>query len=539
MKLKSLLLSLITVLSLCSSAQPNRPKLVVGMVVDQMRYDYLHRYAAGYGNDGFLRLLREGYSCDNAHFDYVPTYTAPGHACIYTGTSPSQNGIISNEWYDRTLKKGVYCVSDSTVNAVGTTSISGKMSPRRLLSSTITDELMFATNGRSKVIGVSLKDRGSILPSGHSPTGAYWHDSYSNNFVTSTYYMQTLPAWVKAFNERKLVDTLLSKKWDLLLSPDKYLNSTQDDAPYEGKYKGEERPVFPHDLPVLRSTEPELVRRTPMGNTLTLEFAKAAIEGEALGKDNVTDFLAVSLSSTDYVGHQFGINAMETEDTYYRLDRDLAAFLKYLDQTVGQGNYLFFLTADHGACANPAYNADHGLPGGLVDEPFLRDTLEKMLTTTFGNGILLFADAYNVYLDHEVISKKQLDQKAIESACVEFVKSLPGVLNAYPSFELDLSNCHEGVARLVQRGYHPQRSSDINIQLLPGWLDWLVKTGTSHGSPYSYDTHVPVLFFGSGVQAGSTQKPVSVCDIAPTVSAMLKIQSPSACEGTPVVNMFK
>ncbi|MFM9051203.1 MAG: alkaline phosphatase family protein, partial [Bacteroidota bacterium] len=410
---------------------PKRPKLVVGMVVDQMRYDYLYRYSAGYTSEGFQRLLREGFTCENAHFDYVPTYTAPGHACIYTGATPSVNGIVSNEWYDRSLKKGIYCVNDTTVDPVGTTSISGKMSPRRLLSSTVTDELVFATNGRSKVIGISLKDRGSILPAGHAPTGAYWHDPFTNNFVTSTYYMKSLPAWVKIFNERKLVDTLLSKPWNLTLPAERYVNSTDDDSPYEGKYKGEERPVFPHDLPKLRATESELVRRTPMGNTFTLEFAKAAVEGEALGKDEVTDFLAVSLSSTDYVGHQFGINALETEDTYYRLDRDLNEFLVYLDQVVGKGNYLLFLTADHGACANPAYNSDHGFPGGLMDEQLLRDTLSKALSVKFGEGILLFADAYNIFLDRDKIAAKKMDPKIIEDFCAGFVQGLPGVLNAY------------------------------------------------------------------------------------------------------------
>ncbi|MEO8088088.1 MAG: alkaline phosphatase family protein, partial [Bacteroidota bacterium] len=341
---------------------PAKPKLVVGIVVDQMRYDYLFRFKEKYSEGGFRRLMHDGFLFENANYNYVPTYTAPGHTCIYTGTTPSHNGIISNDWYDRELGKTIGCVWDSTMKPVGTTSISGKMSPKNLLCTTVTDELRAASNFKSKVIGIALKDRGAILPAGHSANAAYWHDPYSNNWVTSSYYMAQLPTWAQKFNERKMVDSMLSKPWNTLLPVDSYVESTADDTPYEGLFKGETKPVFPHNLPEIKKDDEELIRKTPFGNTFTAMFAKAAIEGEQLGKGSNIDFLAISFSSTDYVGHMFGTNAIELEDTYIRLDRDLADLLSYLDNTVGKNNYLLFLTADHGAVANPIYNHDHNLP---------------------------------------------------------------------------------------------------------------------------------------------------------------------------------
>lgn len=517
-----------------------RPSLVVGLVVDQMRYDYLYRYSKGYTEYGFKRLLKQGFSCENAHFDYVPTYTAPGHACVYTGTTPAINGIISNEWYDRSIKKSVYCVNDTTVEPVGTTSISGKMSPVRLLSTTITDELRFATNYRSKVIAIALKDRGAILPGGHTANAAYWHDPYLDNWVTSTYYRKELPVWAQQFNARKLPDSLTSQPWNLLLKPNEYTGSTADDSPYEGPFKGESKPVFPHDLPKLKSTDGELIRRSPMGNTYTLEFAKAAITGEELGKHEDTDFLAVSLSSPDYIGHQFGINALETEDNYLRLDRELAAFIDYLDAKIGRSNYVLFLTADHGACANPEFNADHHVPGGTIDEQPMRDSIKAMLVRQFGDSqILLEADASGIFLDRELMQRKKVDASKVEEACVQTVLRFKGVAGAWTASELSRSITREGIARLVQRGYNPQRSADVCIQLQPGWIDWFRKTGTTHGSSYAYDTHVPVIFFGGDIKHGETHQPVSICDIAPTLAAMLRIQEPSGCVGKPIIPVLK
>ncbi|MBC7914923.1 MAG: alkaline phosphatase family protein, partial [Pyrinomonadaceae bacterium] len=315
-----------------------RPKLVVGLVIDQMRWDYLYRYYERYGSAGFKRLLNEGFSCDNTQISYIPTYTACGHASLYTGSVPSINGIAGNDWIVQSTGKHMYCTSDSTVQSVGTTSTAGKMSPKNLLSSTITDELKLATNFRSKVIGISLKDRGGILPAGHSADAAYWYDDLTGNWITSTYYRANLPTWVETFNNQKLVDKYLSQKWTTLYPLETYKQSSPDNSPrYEGKYPKEPSPVFPHDIPAYRSSNASTIRNTHWGNTLTFDFAKSALQSEGLGKSGQTDFLAISLSSTDYLGHQFGPNSVEIEDMYLRLDKDIASFLNYLDTSVGKG----------------------------------------------------------------------------------------------------------------------------------------------------------------------------------------------------------
>ena len=519
---------------------PAKPKLVVGIVIDQMRYDYLFRFGEDYSEDGFKRLLREGFLFENANYDYVPTYTAPGHACIYSGTTPSVNGIIANDWYDRQQGKSINCVGDTAAMPVGTTSISGKMSPKNLLSTTITDELRVASNFRSKVIGIALKDRGAILPAGHSANAAYWHDSYSNNWITSTYYMNELPGWVKAFNERKLADSLLANPWTPLLPMEAYDESTSDDTPYEGLFKNETRPVFPHDLPSISKLDEELIRRTPQGNTFTSLFAQAAIEGENLGRGEQTDFLALSFSSTDYVGHMYGTNAIEVQDTYVRFDRDLASFLNYLDSAIGKNNYLLFLTADHGAASNPVYNHDHNLPGEDFDADTMIRSLKTFLSAQYGDeNFLSHTGARQIYLNRKLIDEKKINAKEMRDKCVRFVKNFRGVAEAASSDELQRDLRRDGIFSFFQKGYNDQRSADILIELNPGWIDWYSKTGTTHGSSYSYDTHVPLIFFGTSIVAGSSNAAVSIADIAPTIAALLSIESPTGTTGKQLKEVLK
>ena len=545
---KIILVSIIVILTSNAIAQrkntilpvlPSSQGLIVGLVIDQMRYDYIYRYWSKFGNDGFKRLVSEGFVFSNTNYNYVPTYTAPGHACIYTGTTPSVNGMISNEWYDRATRKSQYCVNDTTVMPLGTTSISGKMSPRNLLSTTVTDELRLATNMQSKVIGIALKDRGAILPAGQSANAAYWHDPYSNNWVTSTYYMSSLPQWVLDFNKRKLVDSLLSYKWTTLLPINQYTESTPDDNAYEGLFSGEEKPVFSHDLPALKAKESELIRSTPFGNTFTKEFAIAAIQGENLGKGKATDFLALSFSSTDYVGHMYGTNAIELEDTYLRLDKDIAELLKFLDTWTGN-NYLLFMTADHGAVNNPIFSRDYHIPGGKFESGMLSDSLKKYIAGIYGTDTLIMnASSHNIYLNRSYIESKKINLQQVQETCAAFVTNLKGVSAAMTATELARGINRTGIYSLMQNGYNVQRSADVMIQLQAGWIDWYSKTGTTHGTAYSYDTHVPLIFFGKRIKAGSSVDPVSVCDIAPTISQLLNIEFPSGNSGIPLSPFFK
>ena len=522
------------------SVSAKRPKLVVGVVVDQMRYDYLVKFMDKYSEDGFRRLLREGFSFTNANYNYVPTYTACGHACVYTGTTPSYNGIISNDWFNRYTKKNVYCVNDTTVSSLGTTSISGKMSPVNLLTTTIGDELKLATNFKSKVIGIALKDRGSILPAGKGADAAYWHDPYTNNFVSSTYYMKELPKWVDDFNARKVADSLLSRPWTTLLPIEKYTESSADDTPYEGLYSGETKPVFPHNLPAIKAADNELVRKTPFGNTLTREFVESALQNEQLGRRGETDFLAISFTSTDYVGHMFGINAIELEDTYLRLDQDMALLLNALDQQVGKNEYILFLTADHGAVNNPMYSEDHKLNGEFFDGNPLMDSLKQEMKKVYGDGeFFLNTSTSNIYLNRDLVASKKISLADFQNRVAAFIGNFEGVANVITSTELMKGVARTGIASFVQNGFNPQRSADVIVQLQPGWISWGTKTGTTHGSAYRYDTHVPMVFFGKNIHNGSSSEPVVVPDIAPTIATWLDIEFPSGTTGVPLQNLIK
>jgi predicted AlkP superfamily pyrophosphatase or phosphodiesterase len=339
--MKNVLLSVVSaasiLLPIAGISQP-KPKLVVGIVVDQMRYDYLHKYMEDYGNDGFRKLLNEGYSFDNAAYNYVPTYTGPGHASIYAGTTPARHGIVANEWIDPISAEPMYCVADKQVKTIGSkTEEVGKMSPRNMIASNVCDELKIFSNKRSKVFGIALKDRSAILPAGHAADAAYWFDGESGCFVSSSYYTQQLPLWLAKFNSKQLAMKYLNETWDLLLPADRYDESLADDNPYEGKFAGKEKPVFPYNLKELMPNNggQNFIRSTPLGNTLTLNLAKELIANEALGKDEHCDMLAISFSSPDYIGHKFGTDARETQDCYLRLDRDLAELLRFTEEVVG------------------------------------------------------------------------------------------------------------------------------------------------------------------------------------------------------------
>ncbi|MGY0040569.1 alkaline phosphatase PafA [Pedobacter sp. NJ-S-72] len=410
----------------------DRPKLVIGLVVDQMRWDYLYRYYDRYSNGGFKRLINDGFSAENTFIPYTPTYTAVGHSSIYTGSVPAITGIVGNDdWYDPQLKRNVYCTEDTSVVSVGSTTRAGMMSPKNLLSSTITDELRLATNFRGKVIGISLKDRGSILPAGHTPNGAYWYDGQTGDWITSTYYMSQLPTWVQDYNKLKMANKYYDQNWNTLYPIESYVQSTADNKDYEGKTRGEQTPTFPHPLKLYAGKNYDMIRSTPYGNTITLDLAKAAIKAEDLGKDNITDFLAVSCSSTDYIGHQYGPNSIEAEDTYLRLDKDFEDFFNYLDQTVGKGNYLLFLSADHGAAHVPGFMKENKLPGGVVDDKAIVTSLNIFLESQFKiKKPVLLAMNNQIIFNHENPDFKQIDFTAMKSASIEYLKTLEGFADA-------------------------------------------------------------------------------------------------------------
>ncbi|MES2830154.1 MAG: alkaline phosphatase PafA [Bacteroidota bacterium] len=517
--------------------QVSRPKLVVGMVIDQMRWDYLYRYYSRYSNGGFKRLINEGFSAENTFIPYTPTYTACGHASIYTGSVPAINGIIGNDWFDRKLKRNVYCAEDTSVNTVGSNTTAGKMSPKNMLVTTITDELRLATNFQSKVIGISLKDRGSIMPAGHSANAAYWYDGQTGDWITSTHYMSKLPTWLEDYNKIKLANKFFDKNWNTLYPINTYTQSTDDNNKYEGKARGEETPSFPHPLKLYMNKNYEMIKSTPYGNTITLDLAKLAILSEDLGKGPSTDFLAVSCSSTDYVGHQYGPNSMEVEDTYLRLDKDLEEFFNYLDKTVGKGNYLFFLSADHGAAHVPGFMADNKLPGGLFSDSKVFKSLNTMIEDKFKvKKAIITSSNSEFYFDHVAIKEAKADFNAIKALAIEILKQEDAVMDAIDLDQLSSETLPEQIKKAVTYGYNAKRSGDIYYILKSNYFGG-GSTGTTHGSWNPYDSHIPCVFMGWNVKPGKTNKTHYMTDIAATLAAMLHIQMPSGCVGEPIIEL--
>lgn len=508
-----------------------RPKLVVGIVVDQMRWDYLYRYQKRYTDGGFKRLLGEGFSCENTMIPYVPSVTAIGHTCIYTGSVPSIHGIAGNNFVKEGKK--VYCTDDDSVKPVGTTSEAALMSPRNLWVSTIGDEMKIASNGRAKVVGVALKDRASILPAGHNPNGAFWFDDQTGCFITSSYYMDRLPKWVEAFNGKRLPEQYLSQKWNTLYPKNTYTESTTDENEYENGIREGVKATLPLNLPELyKKYGYGIIRNTPFGNSLTLDMAKAAIDGEQLGADDETDLLAVSCSSTDYIGHQVGTHAIETEDTYLRLDKAIADFLAYLDSKVGKGNYLVFLSADHGAMNNAAFLQDRRIPAGSWNASATAKKLNQVLAKEYpeAGDIVKTVMNYQVFFNRDVIKSKQLDFDNIKQTVVNVLKEDPSVLYACDMAKASTESIPEEVKSRIINGYNRERSGDVVIILKPNFYAHSMK-GTDHGAWNSYDTHIPLVFMGWGIKHGATTKQTFMTDIAPTIAAMLHVQAPNGCVG--------
>ncbi len=517
---------------------PERPKLVVGIVVDQMRWDYLYRFSDRFGKDGFKRLLGQGFSCENTFIPYTPTYTAAGHTAVYTGSVPAIDGIIGNNWWRRDLKRAWYCAEDTTVTSVGSTSPAGKMSPRNMWTNTITDELRLATNFQGKTIGIALKDRGAILPAGHSANAAYWFDNATGGWITSTYYMNELPAWVNALNARKLPDAYMNQNWTTLYPIETYKQSTEDNKDYESVIFGEDN-TFPHQTADLKTNRFESFRTTPFGNRFTADMAKAAVDAEQLGQRGVTDFLTVSFSSTDYVGHAFGPNSIEIEDTYLRLDQDLAAFFQYLDTKVGKGQYLVFLTADHGVAHVPGYLKEHKMPGGAMDDAEILKILNTDAEKKFGIPKLIETVMnYQLYINHTLTTSSRIDESELKQWLINELRSMPFIMTAVDLMNLGNASLAEPMKTRIINGYNIKLSGDIQFIFMPGWFDGYNK-GTTHGTWNPYDAHIPLLWYGWKVKPGKTNRETYMTDIAATVAAMLHIQMPNGCVGKVIEEVTK
>ncbi len=537
---KFLLLLLIAATSCVAQSPKNKvaktaakPKLVVGIVVDQMRYEYLTRFESKYSEGGFKRMMNQGFNCKNNQYHYASTVTGPGHAHVYTGSSPAITGIVGNDWYEKVINKRMYVAYDSTATLVGEgNDRAGMMSPNNLKVTTMTDQLRIHTQFGSKVIGVAIKDRGAILPAGHTGT-AYWFDASSGNWITSNHYMEQLPAWAKSFNDKDVAQQYTNLTWEPLLPIENYTESEEDDQPYENSISGEPKAVFPHKI------ELGSLASTPWGNTLTLDFALEAMKNEGLGKGSYTDFLAISFSSPDYAGHAFGPQSKEVEDIYLRLDLEMERLLKELDRQVGEGNYTVFLTADHAVAEIPAFLKKHDVPTGLFIGNEVEKEVEALLVKKFGEGNwLLSSQNYQLYMNMPLLAEKDVELEDIYEVLHPVLTMKPGIYQLVNLRDGEFGSIPTYYQGLLENLYNPKRSGEFIILVEPAWFHGYTK-GTTHGSMWAYDTHVPLLFFGAGVNQGATARPTQIADIASTISQILGIQEPNGNLGQPILEVLK
>lgn len=524
--------------SISFSQTEQKPKLVVGIVVDQMRYDFLHRFMPFYGKGGFKRLIEEGSNFTYAHLNYEATKTAPGHASIYTGTTPFYNGIISNDWYDKKSKKSVNAVVDPNYKSIGSNGVDDPASPNKLFSTTITDQLKLSNNNNSKVISISFKNRGAVLPGGHFPNGAFWYGTKTGNFVTSSYYMNELPKWVEDFNKRKLSDKYLENGWHLSQPVKNYSISAPDESENEADVFKEGKTSFPH---LFNNVKPEdrysVLANTPHANDLVALLVKEALIHEKLGKGNYTDFLAISFSATDYIGHSYGTNSFEIQDAYIKIDSLIADLLVTFDKNFGKGNYLLFLTSDHGALDTPGYLNKNNLPtGGLGTNDFSK-SVQSFLSATFGNDKLIEnISNKQIYFNREEIEKAGLDINLLQKKTRDYIRdNFPVILTIYTRDNFEGANATREPLNPTLNSFNPNVSGDILYSLKPGYLTNMLMQGTNHGSEYAYDTHVPIIFYGWRIPKQTINTPVYIVDIAATVADLLNIAAPSACIGIPLI----
>lgn len=549
-------LTLMTLFLVSALYAQQQPRLVVGIVVDQMRYEYLFKYEAHYGEDGFKRLLRDGYSFQENYCNYTPTMTAPGHATIYTGTTPALHGIIGNSWFARERGEEISNVDDMSVTLVGSAIPNPYgVSPVHLLQQTIVDQLELATGGKARTLSLSLKDRGAIQPGGHSVDAAYWYDweSSPGYFVSSTYYMKELPKWVERFNEDNHADRYLAQPWETLKPLVEYRESEPDNSPYELAIAGKETPTFPYDFNLVKplyENRPGFYKYMlgiPAGNTLLREFAETAIDRERLGRDAVTDMLCISFSVPDAAGHTYGTESVELQDIYMRLDRELANLMNTLDQRVGIGNYLLMLTSDHGSTPPVSYLHHQGLPAGLAPIPKFRQDLMFYLAKkyTAQDWILHFGED-QIYLNHQHIAEKGIPLETFQEDVATFMRQQPGVHLALTASELSRKPVLTGVGAKILAGFYPDRSGDVLLAYEPGvqpTFNFRLQVedvkGSGHGSAYPEDSHVPLLWYGLGISPGQSTREVNPTAIAPTLSRLMGIPAPKGSTGESLFEIFE
>jgi predicted AlkP superfamily pyrophosphatase or phosphodiesterase len=524
---------------------PDKPRLVIGIVVEQLKFDQLEKFRDRLGENGIKRLINEGSYFRNASFEYMLTQSAPGHATISTGTEPSSHGITSDNWYLPLKNELIFCTNDISVNPVGGSYESGLHSPKNLQASTFSDELEMATNKKAKVFGIGLKESSTIFSAGHSANGAYWFDNTSGTFMSSTYYIDSLPGWVNDFNAMKFADSYLNNPWTLFRPVSYYSDCVADSNSFEKGFSNIN--YFPYDLKKMRSkgvfnarNDYSLLRETPYGNSLTTSFALRLIEKEGLGKDDVTDFLSICYSATDNIGHRFGPSSVEMGDAILRLDDEIKNLLTYLNDSIGKRNVLIYFTAAHGVSEIPSVLENNRIPAGYFKQNQALQLLRSYLNAVYGEGDWIKGySERQIFLNRTLIEDARLSLDDVQKKVARFLVQFSGVAAAYPYSAFEANDFGNGNLKKILNNFSPQRSGDIIVTLNPGWVELEDDYVTNHNSPYEYDSHVPLIWYGWTVNRATVTRKVNMTDVAATLSSLCKVPFPNACTGEPMFELYR
>jgi predicted AlkP superfamily pyrophosphatase or phosphodiesterase len=521
---------------------PDKPKLVIGIVVEELKYDQLEKFRDKLGDDGIKKLINEGTYFKNASFQYMLTQSAPGHATIATGAEPSVNGITSDDWYVPLKNELINCSKDINVNSVGGSFESGMHSPVNLLVSTFSDELVLSTNRRAKVFGVGLRESSAIFSAGHAANAAYWYDNTTGTMMSSSYYLKELPTWVNDFNAMKFSEVYLNSTWSLLKPERDYADCLPDSNKFEKGFNGIN--FFPYDLKKIRTKsgarDYSLLRETPFGNSYTTDFAIRLIKNERLGKHDATDYISICYSATDYIGHRFGPSSVEMGDAILRLDDDIKNLLTFVNDSIGKKNVLIYFTAAHGISEIPEVLEMNRIPSGYFQQNQALQLLRTYLNAVYGEGN--WVKGYSerqIFLNRTLIEDARLSLDEVQKKVARFLVQFTGVEAAYPYSAFEANDFGTGNLKRIVNNFSPLRSGDVIVVLNPGWVEKVSDFVTNHNSPYEYDTHVPLIWYGWTVNRATVTRQVNMTDIAATLSTLCKIPYPNACDGEPMFELFR
>jgi predicted AlkP superfamily pyrophosphatase or phosphodiesterase len=524
---------------------PDKPRLIVGIVVEQLKFEQLEKFRDRLSENGIKKLINEGTYFRNASFEYMLTQASPGYATIASGAEPSYHGITSDSWFVPLKNELINSTKDNSVNPVGGSYESGLHSPANFQSSTFSDELSMSSKKKSKIFGVGMSERSAILTAGHSANAAYWFDNTSGTWMSSSYYINNLPSWVNDFNAMGYAENMINGTWTYFKSEANYTDCLPDSNEYESGFNGVG--YFPYDLKKIRpkwtlgsKKEYSLLRETPFANSLTTTFAIKLIMNERLGKDDNTDFVSICYTATDNIGHRFGPSSVEMGDAIFRLDDDIANLLTFLNDSIGKKNVLVYFTSAHGVSEIPQVLENNHIPSGYFQQNQALQLLKTYLNAIYGEGD--WVKGYSerqIFLNRTLIEDARLSLDDVQKKVARFLVQFNGVSAAYPYSAFEANDYNNGYLKRIINSFSPQRSGDVIVVLNPGYIEKDGDYVTDHNSPYEYDSHVPLIWYGWTVNRSTVARKVNMTDIAATLSSLCKVPFPNACSGEPLQELFR